>query len=174
MNENYFDRSILKINFAIKLLFVIIMKKDNYEFTPDFIESLEQNEVFVFGSNLHGIHSGGASLMAFRNFGAEWGQAEGPQGQSYAIPTDIRGEAVGNISDFLKKHIDKFIDYAKIHQEKIFLVTKIGCGTAGFYEDYMAQFFKEALEMKNVRLPKEFVEILTVEDDTEDDEFNYS
>ena len=174
MNENYFDRSILKINFAIKLLFVIIMKKDNYEFTPDFIESLEQNEVFVFGSNLHGIHSGGASLMAFRNFGAEWGQAEGPQGQSYAIPTDIRGEAVGTISDVLKKHIDKFIDYAKIHQEKIFLVTKIGCGTAGFYEDYMAQFFKEALEMKNVRLPKEFVEILTVEDDTEDDEFNYS
>lgn len=141
-------------------------KKCNYEFTPDFIESLEQNEVFVFGSNLNGVHSGGASLMAFRNFGAEWGQVEGPQGQSYAIPTDIRGEAVGNISDFLKKHIDKFLDYAKVHQDKTFLVTKIGCGTAGFSGDFMAQFFKEAIGMENVRLPKEFVEILTEEEDT--------
>lgn len=139
-------------------------KKSNYEFTPDFIDSLEQNEVFVFGSNLNGVHSGGASLKAFRDFGAEWGQAEGPQGQSYAIPTDIRGEAVGNISDFLKRHIDMFIDYARAHQEKTFLVTKVGCGTAGFYEDFMAPFFRDALELKNVRLPKEFVEILTEED----------
>lgn len=144
-------------------------KKCNYEFTPDFIESLGQNEVFVFGSNLNGVHSGGASLMAFRNFGAEWGLAEGPQGQSYAIPTDIRGEAVGNISVFLKKHIDKFLDYAKVHQDKTFLVTRIGCGTAGFSEDFMAQFFKEAIGMKNVRLPKEFVEILTEEINTEKD-----
>lgn len=145
------------------------MIKSSSNFTPDFIESLGENEVFVFGSNLNGIHSGGASLMAFRNFGAEWGLAEGPQGQSYAIPTDIRGESVGNISDFLKKHIDKFLDYARVHQDKTFLVTKIGCGTAGFYEDYIAQFFKDAIGMKNVRLPKEFVEILTEENDTEDD-----
>ena len=140
-------------------------KKCNYEFSPDFIESLGQNEVFVFGSNLNGVHSGGASLMAFRNFGAEWGQAEGPQGQSYAILTDIRDEAVDKITDFLKKHIDKFLDYAKVHQDKTFLVTKIGCGTAGFSEDFMAQFFKEAIGMKNVRLPREFVEILTEEND---------
>lgn len=145
----------------------MIMIKSSSKFTPDFIESLEQNEVFVFGSNLNGVHSGGASLMALRNFGAEWGQAEGMQGQSYAIPTDIRGEAVGNISDFLKKHIDKFLDYAKVHQEKTFLVTKIGCGTAGFYEDFMAPFFRDALDMDNVRLPKEFVKKLTEEDDTE-------
>ena len=92
----------------------------NEKYTPDFVDSLEQNEVFVFGSNLNGMHAGGASLMALRNFGAEWGQAEGMQGQSYAIPTDIRGEAVENVSAYMKKHIDKFIEYAKDHQEKTF------------------------------------------------------
>ena len=147
----------------------MIMIKSCSNFTPNFIESLEQNEVFVFGSNLNGVHSGGASLKAFRSFGAEWGQAEGPQGQSYAISTDIRGEAVGNISDFLKKHISKFIAYAREHQEKTFFVTRVGCGSAGFDEEFMAQFFKDALELENVRLPKEFVEILTEEDDMEND-----
>lgn len=138
------------------------------KFTPDFIESLGQDEVFVFGSNLNGVHSGGASLMALQRFGAEWGKAEGPQGQSYAIPTDIRGEAVDNVSIFLKRHIDKFIDYAKDHQEKTFFVTKVGCGNAGFDEEFIAQFFKEALDMKNVRLPRDFVRILAGEDKEDD------
>ena len=143
-------------------------KNGNLDFTPDFVESLEANEVFVFGSNLNGVHAGGASLMALRSFGAEWGQAEGLQGKSYAIPTDIRGEAVDNVSAYLKKHIDKFLDYAKSHQDKTFLVTKVGCGNAGFDEEFMAQFFKDALEMKNVRLPREFVEILTKEEPEDD------
>lgn len=143
-------------------------KSSKFNFTPDFVMELGKNEVFVFGSNLNGAHSGGASLMALRNFGAEWGSAEGMQGQSYAIPTDIRGEAVGNVSSYLQKHIDKFIEYAKGHQDKIFLVTKVGCGNAGFDENFMAQFFKEALDMNNVRLPREFVHILTKEK-TEDD-----
>lgn len=143
-------------------------KSGNFNFTPDFVMELGKNEVFVFGSNLRGMHAGGASLMALRNFGAEWGQAEGMQGQSYAIPTDIRCEAVENTSAYMKKHIDKFIDYAKSHQEKIFLVTKVGCGSAGFDEDFMAPFFMDALDMKNVRLPREFVQILTKEEPEDD------
>lgn len=140
----------------------------NEKYTPDFVMELDKDEVFVFGSNLNGMHAGGASLMALRNFGAEWGKAEGIQGQSYAIPTDIRGEAVENVSAYLKKHIDKFIEYAKDHQEKTFLVTKVGCGNAGFDEEFMAQFFKEALDMKNARLPREFVESLTKEKPEDD------
>jgi hypothetical protein len=132
----------------------------NEKIAPDLVLELEQNDVFVFGSNLNGLHAGGASLMALQSFGAEWGKAEGPQGQCYAIPTDIRGEAIDNVSAYMKRHIDKFIDYAKDHQEKIFLVTKVGCGNAGFDVEFMAQFFKDALDMKNVRLPREFVEIL--------------
>lgn len=135
-------------------------KEKKVRFTPDLVESLESGQVFVFGSNLLGCHSGGASLTAMNNFGAVWGQAEGSQGQCYAIPVDIRGEAVDNVSSYMRRHIDKFITYAKQHQEQFFLVTKIGCGAAGFDEEFMALFFKEALDMENVSLPKSFVEIL--------------
>ena len=116
--------------------------------------------MFVFGSNLLGCHDGGASLTAMNNFGAVWGQAEGPQGQCYAIPVDIRGEAIDNVSSYMKRHIDRFIAYAKQHQELFFLVPRIGCGAAGFDEEFMALFFKDALDMENVSLPKSFVEFL--------------
>ena len=135
-------------------------KKSNVAFTPEFVESLEDGQVFVFGSNLIGCHSGGASLMAMQRFGAVWGQAEGPQGRCYAIPVDIRGEAVDNVSMYMKRHVDKFLEYAKKHQEQSFLVPRIGCGAAGFEEEFIAPFFKEAMEMENVSLSKSFVEIL--------------
>lgn len=137
------------------------MKEDvKLAYTPDYVVSLEEGQVFVFGSNLIGYHAGGASLLAMQRFGAVWGQAEGPQGKCYAIPVDIRGEAVDNVSAYMKRHIDKFLDYAKDHPEKFFAVIRVGCGVAGFDEEFMAPFFKEALEMKNVSLPKSFVEIL--------------
>lgn len=147
------------------------MKQKGYvEFTPDFVESLEPEQVFVFGSNLIGYHSGGASLMAMKNFEAIWGQAEGQQGQCYAIPVDIRGEAIDNVSSYMKRHIDKFIAYAKQHQEQFFLVPKIGCGAAGFDEEFMALFFKEALNMENISLPKSFVEILNKNESSKKDD----
>ena len=129
-------------------------------YTPEFVESLKDGQVFVFGSNLIGNHSGGASLVAMQRFGAVWGQAEGPQGKCYAIPVDIRGEAVENISAYMKRHIDKFLAYAKAHPELFFLVIRVGCGNAGFDDEFVAPFFKEAIKMENVSLPKSFVEIL--------------
>ena len=138
----------------------IMKEKGNVAYTPELVESLNDGQVFVFGSNLIGYHSGGASLMAMQRFGAVWGQAEGPQGRCYAIPVDIRGEAVENVSAYLKRHIDKFFDYARKHQEQFFLVPRIGCGAAGFDDELMAPFFREALSMANVSLPKSFVEIL--------------
>ena len=129
-------------------------------YTPEFVESLKDGQVFVFGSNLIGNHSGGASLVAMQRFGAVWGQAEGPQGKCYAIPVDIRGEAVENISAYMKRHIDKFLAYAKAHPELFFLIIRVGCGNAGFDEEFIAPFFKEAMKMDNVSLPKSFVKIL--------------
>lgn len=137
------------------------MKQDGkVAYTPEFVESLKDGQVFVFGSNLIGYHSGGASLVAMQRFGAVWGQAEGPQGQCYAIPVDIRGEAVENVSAYMKRHIDKFLAYAKAHPKLSFLVIRVGCGNAGFDDEFVAPFFKEALKMDNVSLPKSFVEIL--------------
>ena len=137
------------------------MKHKGYvAYTPENVESLKDGQVFVFGSNLIGYHSGGASLVAMQRFGAVWGQAEGPQGNCYAIPVDIRGEAVDNVSMYMKRHIDKFLAYAKAHKDQFFVVIKVGCGNAGFDEEFMAPFFKEALKMENVSLPKSFVDIL--------------
>lgn len=127
-------------------------------FTPDYVDSLLSKQVFVFGSNVLGYHTGGASGTARKKFGAIWGQAEGLQGQSYAIPVDF-GKDVRKDAE-VKAAVNRFIEFAKEHSELFFLVTRVGCGLAGYHDDEMAQFFKEALELKNVSLPKSFVDAL--------------
>ena len=125
--------------------------------TPDFIKELAPNEIFVFGSNLEGMHGGGAARLAYDRFGAIWGQGVGLQGQSYGIPTMHGGV------DVIRPYVDEFIDYAKAHPEYTFLVTKIGCGIAGFRETEIAPLFKDALSVENVALPRSFREILATE-----------
>ena len=122
-------------------------------FTPDFIRELKENEIFVFGSNLEGMHGGGAARLAYNKFGAIWGQGVGLQGQSYGIPT-----MHGGIED-IKPYVDEFIEFAKSHPELIFLVTRIGCGIAGFRDEEIAPLFKECIEIDNVILPESFVTI---------------
>ena len=115
---------------------------------------LKPNEIFVFGSNLAGSHGGGAARLAYNRFGAIWGQGVGLQGQSYGIPTMHGGV------DAIKPYVDEFIEFAKQHPEYKFLVTKIGCGIAGFTIDEMAPLFQGAIDVENVILPKEFVEVI--------------
>lgn len=127
---------------------------DNYidesRITPDSITSLEKDEVFVFGSNKDGQHNGGASAMAVERFGAVMGQAEGLQGQSYAITTD------GVKEEEMYKSIDRFCDFAKEHPELTFLVTAVGCGSAGYTPYVVAPMFRKAVNLSNVKLPKAF------------------
>lgn len=94
--------------------------------TPQWIDVLKPNEIFVFGSNLAGAHGGGAARVAMNKFGAVWGQGVGLQGQSYAIPTMHGGP------DRIQPYVDEFIIFAEEHPEMNFLVTPIGCGIAGF------------------------------------------
>ena len=122
--------------------------------TPRWIDSLKENEVFVFGSNLAGMHGGGAARIARLHFGAVMGKGVGLQGQSYAIPTMQGG--VGTI----RPYVNKFIAYAKRHPEKHFLVTPIGCGIAGFEAEDIAPLFEKAKEMKNISLPNSFWEVI--------------
>ncbi len=124
------------------------------EFTPQFISSLKENEIFVFGSNLKGLHAGGAAYIAVRDFGAVWGQGVGLQGKSYAIPT-----MHGGVSS-IKPYTDQFIEFATAHRELKFLVTPIGCGIAGFTPQEIAPLFKAAIDVDNIILPKSFVTIL--------------
>ncbi len=133
-------------------------EKDYMGFTPDYIDSLLPKQIFVFGSNTLGYHTGGASGTARKKFGAVWGQAEGLQGQSYAIPVDF-GKDVRKDNE-VKDAVDRFIAFAKEHTDLFFFVTRVGCGIAGYHDEEMAQFFKDALELKNVSLPKSFVDAL--------------
>ena len=133
-------------------------EKEYLGYTPDYIDRLLPKQIFVFGSNALGYHTGGASGTARKKFGAVWGQAEGLQGQSYAIPVDF-GKDVRKDNE-VKAAVDKFITFAKEHRELFFLVTRVGCGLAGYHDEEMAQFFKETLDLKNVSLPKSFVDAL--------------
>ena len=126
----------------------------NREFTPDRITVLKKNEIFVFGSNLAGAHGGGAARLAYQRFGAVWGQGVGLQGQSYAIPTMQGGV------ETIKPYVDDFIEFARMHPELRFLVTRIGCGIAGFKPEEIAPLFAEALDMENVILPEDFAILL--------------
>lgn len=121
---------------------------------PDRIADLRENEVFVFGSNLAGMHAGGAARLAFRKFGAVWGQGVGLQGRSYAIPTMQEGV------ETIRPHVEAFIGFAREHPQLKFLVTQIGCGIAGFSPRQIAPLFESARHVENIFLPSCFWDIL--------------
>ena len=116
--------------------------------TPEYITELQPNEIFVFGSNLRGMHGGGAAYIAYRKFGAVMGQGVGLQGQSYAIPTMQGGV------ETIRPYVDEFIAFAREHPQLTFLVTRIGCGIAGFRDEEIAPLFSEAHEVENIVLPE--------------------
>ena len=123
------------------------------------IDKLEDNEVFVFGSNTEGMHAGGAARMAM-NWGAVYGKAFGLQGKTFAIPT-VDYTRSGKMSiDEIKKYVDEFLDFTVKNKDKKFLVTEIGCGIAGFKVSEIAPLFRKALEYSNVYLPERFINYL--------------
>ncbi len=120
----------------------------NKRTTPEFITKLEPNEIFVFGSNLGGMHGGGAARVAYLKFGAIMGQGVGLQGQSYAIPTMQGGV------ETIRPYVDEFIKFAEEHQDLTFLVTRIGCGIAGFTDEEISPLFAKAHSIDNIVLPE--------------------
>ena len=122
--------------------------------TPPMVVDLHPGQVFVFGSNIHGDHNGSAAAQALHQFGAVMGQAEGPQGQSYAIPTTdgVFPLPLGFVADAVRR----FLAYAREHPDTHFLVTAIGCGNAGFTPQQMAPLFETAISLENVSLPAAF------------------
>lgn len=118
---------------------------------PDFIDRLGNADVFVFGSNIHGQHHGGASLYALEHFGAINGQAEGMQGRCYAIPTE------GNTFEELEHAIERFNDYVVTHPHVRFMLSAIGWGAAGYSVEKIAPLFRQAYSFGNVYVPKSFL-----------------
>lgn len=102
-----------------------------------------KDEVFVFGSNLAGIHGAGAAAHALR-LGAEWGIGVGLQGMTYAIPTKDKDIKTMRLSD-ITPSIKEFVRYTKANPDMKFFVTRVGCGLAGFSDRQIAPLFKGAI-----------------------------
>jgi hypothetical protein len=114
-------------------------------------------KIFVFGSNLAGIHGAGAAAFAVKNHGAIWAQGVGLQGSSYGIPTkdfNIRTLPLAKVNYY----VEDFIAFAKKHPEMTFNVTAIGCGLAGYTPEQIAPMFKNAPQ--NCTLPESFAKLI--------------
>lgn len=116
--------------------------------------------VFVFGSNLAGRHGKGAALWARTNRGAIYGQGEGLQGNSYAIPT--KGVSPKRNAPMpvlplweIDAYVHRFLEFARARPDLTFQVTPIGCGHAGYTPAEIAPMFTDA--PANVTLPPEFL-----------------
>jgi len=134
-------------------------KKSMSRITPEYITSISENQVFVFGSNLAGRHGGGAARTALE-WGAKWGQAVGLAGNTYALPT--KSADVGSTLPLseIQSHVLDFIEFARSNPTLEFLVTEIGCGLAGLDPKDIAPMFQECCSLENVWLPERFWQIL--------------
>lgn len=117
-------------------------------------------EIFVFGSNLLGIHKKGAALTALQKHGAILGQGIGLQGNSYAIPTKENPRRSLDLIT-INKFVAEFMSYASYTPEHCYHVTPIGCGLAGWRPELIAPMFHRVFDLRNVKLPKEFVTYLS-------------
>jgi len=120
------------------------------------ITSLKPNQVFVFGSNVAGIHGAGAALQARKKFNARLGVGEGPTGQCYAIPTKDKNIRTRSLQE-IEVSVRTFLAHANKHRELEFIVSAIGCGLAGYAPHQIAPMF--AGHPDNVIIPECFASI---------------
>lgn len=125
--------------------------------TSENIKSLNENEIFVFGSNKLGVHGAGAAKMATK-WGAIRGCSTGFMGSTFAIPTKNHWmDKIGIPIDEIKIFVDNLKDIIPRCPDKFFLITKIGCGYAGYTPKDIAPLFKDFLQISNCSLPIEFI-----------------
>lgn len=137
------------------------MEEKQLRVTPEDMGSLEKGQIFVFGSNESGIHGAGAAAYALEHFGAQPGKGWGLSGVSFAIPTkdwEIKTLPL----EVVKNYVERFIAFTQgyYHKDWKFMVTKIGCGLAGFTVEQIAPLFKSCRDQKNIWLPQDFHDVL--------------
>lgn len=126
----------------------------------------KKTEIFVFGSNLSGVHGKGAALWAKRVHGAIQGHGVGLQGNSYAIPTKGKydGAAFKFLSlDEIQAYVNEFCIFAERNSNMHFNLTAVGCGLAGFMPEQIAPMFRYAWDKRlaNISFPPEFIQVLS-------------
>jgi hypothetical protein len=117
------------------------------------------NTIFVFGSNLGGIHGAGSAQAAYSLWGAEFREGVGLKGFSYAIPTKDKNLKTLPL-DRIKVYVDEFLELTKHYQECCFILTEVGCGLAGYSKEDIAPMFSDIKE--NIIYPEEWMDILNV------------
>lgn len=100
--------------------------------------------IFVFGSNLKGVHGAGAARHAYKNHGAVWGYGSGRSGNSYALPTKIGPWGTMDL-DMIRRSVILFLGYADAHPDLKFKITQIGCGLARKTKEDIAPMFKRII-----------------------------
>jgi hypothetical protein len=120
------------------------------------INKLEPDEIFVFGSNLAGVHGAGAAKLAMK-FGAVYGRGIGFSGQTYALPTKDAKIMTLPLHE-INKYVNDFLITCYQHPEKKFLLTRVGCGLAGYFDEEIAPMFVGYPE--NVIIPENWKEII--------------
>lgn len=119
------------------------------------ITEIQHRQIFVFGSNLAGIHGAGAAKQALR-WGAKRGVGEGMSGQTYALPTKDQHIRTRSLED-IQKSVTVFLNFARSRPDLEFLVTAVGCGLAGYKPSQISPMFRKSTLPKNVLLPREFL-----------------
>ena len=131
------------------------------------IESLTEKQIFVFGSNTQGRHGKGGALKAKEKFGAIYGQAEGLQGQSYAIITKDISSYPHKSNDIksIVTQIRRLYEFAVTMPEHEFYVCYSGSGTNlnGYSPKEMASMFAKGWISKNIVFEEEFFNLILAE-----------
>ena len=127
--------------------------------TEENITKLAKNEIFVFGSNLAGVHGGGAALQAKNKFGAVLGIGEGLTGQCYALPTKDKNIETLSLNE-IHNSIEVLLIFVKNNRDKMFKITAIGCGLAGYEAKDIAPMFESFICLDNISLPQTFINVI--------------
>jgi hypothetical protein len=127
--------------------------------TPEKVSKLKSNEIFVFGSNLAGLHGAGAALLAEKAFKAAPGIGEGLTGQCYALPTKDKDIQTLPIIEIYKS-VEVLLEVVKNNTSKFFIITAVGCGLAGYTPEDIAPMFEPFVHLENCSLPQSFVDVI--------------
>lgn len=121
----------------------------------------KDHRIFVFGSNLHGIHGAGAARYAHVHLGFPSGMGEGLGELAYALPTCVSPGVPLDI-DGVGRAVERFLYVARMVEETDpdvrFFVSEVGCGLAGFSAEQVAPLFETA--PANCDLPPSFRAII--------------
>ncbi len=122
-------------------------------------EQNDGNHILVYGSNLAGRHGAGAALFAQKYWGAEYGIGVGRTGNAYGIPTKDQNIRTLSLDD-IQFYVSQFKLFTYTNPDLTFLITRIGCGLAGYKDEQVAPMFINLELAKNVLFPPEWKDVL--------------